>query len=90
MWVGLWARAPKEVYFGSRNGSIGRWDGTQWNQITPGVFFGRPVTAIAGPPGGCGMAVGFAEFQSLRPVMRRGLGPTGCMSSPMVPPTSWP
>jgi hypothetical protein len=90
VWVGLWARAPKEVYFGSRNGSIGRWDGTQWNQITPGVFLGRPVTAIAGPPGGCGMAVGFAEFQSLRPVMRRGLGPTGCMSSPMVPPTSWP
>jgi hypothetical protein len=90
VWVGLWARAPKEVYFGTRFGSIARWDGSQWNQITPGYAFGRPVIAITGPPTGCGMALGWPEYESLHAVLWRGMGPTGCLSSPMVAPTSWP
>lgn len=90
VWVGLWARAPKEVYFGTRFGSIARWDGSQWNQITPGYPLGRPVIAITGPPTGCGMALGWPEYESLHAVLWRGMGSTGCLSSPMVAPTSWP
>lgn len=90
VWYGLWARGPKEVYLGTRFGAIGRFDGTRWNQIGNGRPFGRPVVSISGPATGCGLAVNFAEAQSIQGVLSRGVGPTGCLSAPMVAPTAWP
>src|SRR5262249_26174916 len=87
---GLWVRGPREVYIGARDGRIGRFDGTGWNDMKSSAPFARPIIAISGPPGGCAMALAFTEFESLQPVLQRGVGPSGCLSSPFVPPTTWP
>jgi hypothetical protein len=87
--LGLWARNPKEVYLGGENGAIARWDGTNWREFTS-VRYRRRINAIAGAPGGCGLAVTEAETEGPAPTLWRGLGPSGCFTAPMTPPLTWP
>ena len=87
--LGLWGSAANDVYLGGDFGQIIRWNGTEWRQLRTGS--GHRVVGIAGVPGFGAIAVlqagtGFGSAGSIL----RGLGPTGGMSTPMIPPASWP
>ncbi|MBI3567112.1 MAG: hypothetical protein HY084_02760 [Gemmatimonadetes bacterium] len=86
--VGLWVRGPNEVYLGSENGGISRWDGTRWNEVDR-QNFRRRVVGISGA-GGCVLAVTEGQTDLPSPTLWRGLGPSGCFSAPFPTPSSWP
>ena len=88
--IGIWARGPKEVYIGSDYGQIGRWDGTQWREVTSYGYFMRRVIAITGASGGCAIALTEGQSDQSQPTLWRGIGPSGCLSAPMTPPSVWP
>lgn len=87
--LGLWARGPKELYMGGDNGQISRWDGTEWREVTLGEPYLRRIIAITGA-GGCAIAITEGQTDFVQPTVWRGIGPSGCQSSPMVGPTNWP
>jgi len=90
--TGLWAASAREVYFGSWYGKMLRGGGLSWGE-NPFAFPGNAGTlAIAGPPGGCALAIADPGRvgTSGTPSLLRGVGPTGCLSAPMTAPTSWP
>jgi hypothetical protein len=91
--VGLWGSGPKDVYVGTWLGQIYRWDGMQWSQMTtPQAQNGGSgrVVAITGYPGGCAIALIDGSIGSATPTLWRGVGPAGCLSSPMPSTTPWP
>jgi hypothetical protein len=92
--IGAWVAGPREIYVGTAfGGNIKRGPLFGWDQalgFEDGQFqnAGR-ITGVAGAPGGCGIAV--ADGSGLYgPILFRGVGPTGCNSSPFTPPSSWP
>jgi len=87
--IGLWVRGPNEAYLGADFGGIARWDGTAWNQMGSGRDFRRRVVGIAGA-GGCAFAITDGAGESPAPALWRGVGPTGCFSTPMTGPATWP
>jgi hypothetical protein len=89
--LGLWARGPKEVYIGSSFGSLGRYDGRNWNELTSSsTGLRHRLLSISGAPGGCALAVSESQTDGQSPTLLRGVGPTGCFSAPMSGPTIWP
>lgn len=87
--IGLWARGPKEVYLGSEYGMIARWDGTEWRELLPGGVPRRRLIAITGAADGCGIALTEGHSGAAQPTLWRGIGPSGCLSAPMTPPSVW-
>jgi hypothetical protein len=88
----LWAASAREIYYGSWFSRIVRGGVIGWEE-NPFSFAGSAaVMSIAGPPGGCALAVADPGRSptSGSPLLLRGVGPAGCLSSPMVAPTSWP
>jgi hypothetical protein len=88
--IGIWARGPKEVYLGSDYGRLARWDGQEWREMMPGGTPMRRIIAIAGAPSGCAIALTEAQSQLTQPTLWRGMGPSGCLPTPMTPPSFWP
>jgi hypothetical protein len=88
--LGLWVRGPKEVYMGGDNGIIVRYDGNEWRELVTGNAFRRRIIAITGGTGGCGLAITEGQTDLTLSTMWRGIGPNGCNSSPMTPPSVWP
>lgn len=88
--VGLWAKAPNEVYLGSEFRGITRWDGREWHRMTPDGEFPHRVMAIHGAPGGCALAVTESQSNTRAVTLYRGIGPSGCFASPMPALTAWP
>ncbi|MDP1890121.1 MAG: hypothetical protein Q8K55_04450 [Gemmatimonadaceae bacterium] len=88
--IGLWARGPKEVYLGSEYGMIARWDGTEWREVLPGNIPRRRLIAITGASDGCALALTEGQSGAAQPTLWRGIGPNGCLSAPMTPPSVWP
>jgi hypothetical protein len=89
--VGLWVRGPKEVYIGSQFGGIARYDGRNWNEIsTQTNALRHRLLSISGAPGGCALAVSESQSAGQGATMFRGVGPTGCFSTPMSSTTIWP
>ncbi len=86
--VGLWVRGPKEIYVGSDFGGISRYDGSRWQQMNNSYYL-RRVVGISGA-GGCALAVTEGQSDEPTPMLWRGVGSSGCFSSPMNPPASWP
>lgn len=91
--LGLWGTGPNEIYVGAPFGQIVRYDGFLWSETTTNNNGGLPrVVAITGFAGGCAIAV--TDGQNGGPIggstLMRGVGPSGCLSVPMTPPTSWP
>lgn len=86
--VGLWVRGPKEVYLGTENGTIARWDGTRWQEMDHQTYR-RRVIGISGV-GGCALAVTEAQSDVPSPTLWRGVGSSGCFSGPMNAPSAWP
>lgn len=86
--LGLWARSPKEVYFGGDFG-MARWDGTRWFEIRS-VDYPRRILAISGASGGCALAVTEGQTDLPSPTLWRGVGPSGCFVAPMAGPKNWP
>jgi hypothetical protein len=92
--LGLWGNGTKDLYVSTYFGQIYHYDGAFWSQMTlPGQgtnsFIGR-ITAISGYSGGCPIAVIDGQNGSISPTLLRGVGPTGCGSSPMPVTTPWP
>ena len=87
--VGLWARNAKEVYMTTAFGAIGRFDGALWFEPYSS-YFGHTFVGISGAAGGCALAVTEGQNDNRAPTLWRGIGPSGCFSLPMTPPSSWP
>ena len=90
--TGLWAASAREVYYGTWYGRIVRGGGPNWGE-NPLLYRGlASVLGIAGAPGGCALAVGDPgrSPSADAPNLLRGVGPTGCLSAPMIAPASWP
>jgi hypothetical protein len=88
----LWAASAREVYYGSWYGEILRGGPPGW-EPNPFAFPGIARTlGIAGAPGGCALAVSDPGNSPTptAPNLLRGVGPSGCLSSPMTAPISWP
>ena len=89
--LGLWVRNSREVYVGSSFGGIARFDGRNWNEITnQGLSMRHRLTGMSGASGGCALAVSESQSEGQAATMLRGIGPTGCFSSPMTGPSNWP
>ena len=86
--VGLWVRSPKEAYVGAENGTIARWDGAGWREMSH-PDYRRRVIGISGV-GSCVLAVTEGQSDLPSPTLWRGLGPSGCFSGPMTAPSTWP
>jgi hypothetical protein len=88
--TGLWAASAREVYYGGWYGAIFR-GGADWG-VNPLAFSGSAaVMAIAGPPGGCALAVADpGRSTNGSPNLLRGVGPSGCLSAAMSAPVNWP
>jgi hypothetical protein len=86
--LGLFVRSATEVYIGGDNG-ISRWDGKEWNEMRLG-FHRRRVLGISMAPQGCGFALMDGGNDLPAATLARGIGPSGCMSAPSPPVTSWP
>ena len=86
--VGLWVRGPKEAYVGAENGTIARWDGAGWREMSH-PDYRRRVIGISGV-GSCVLAVTEGQSDLPSPTLWRGLGPSGCFSGPMTAPSTWP
>lgn len=87
--VGLWVRSSKEAYLGGDAGIIVRWDGTRWQQMRDGFFFGRRVMSITGAAG-CALAIAEGQSDMPDPTLWRGVGSNGCFAAPMGTPSAWP
>jgi len=87
--IGLWARNANEVYMTTVYGAIGRYDGERWYEPYS-VFYGHQFVGISGAAGGCALAVTEAQNDNRASTLWRGIGPSGCFSSPMTAPSSWP
>lgn len=90
--TGLWAASAREVYYGTWYGRILRGGGPNWGE-NPLLFQGSAaLLGISGAPGGCALAVADPGRSPTAdaPTLLRGVGPTGCLSSPMTAPSSWP
>ncbi len=90
--TGLWAASAGEVYYGSWYGRIFRGGGPNWEE-NPFAFPGYAgLLGIAGPPGGCALAVADPGRSPTdgSPNLLRGVGPAGCLAAPMTAPASWP
>jgi len=88
----LWAASAREVYYGGWYGTIFRGGGPNWGE-NPFAFQGHAgALGIAGPPGGCALAVADPSRVDTNgsPILLRGVGPTGCLGAPMTAPASWP
>ncbi len=88
--LGMWGTGPNEVYVGTTFGEIARWDGLQWNDVNNQSQSGGRVVAISGYTGGCPIAILDVLESGYAPSFLRGVGPTGCGSSPMPVTTPWP
>ena len=90
--TGLWAASAREVYYGAWSGRILRGGGPDWGENPLAVQGSVRLLSIAGAPGGCALAVADPPYSSATdlPNLLRGVGPTGCLSTPMSPPASWP
>ncbi len=90
--LGLWGSGPNDVYVGSSFGTIYRWDGQEWNDMqTNSSQGGGRIVAISGAVGGCGVIGVIDALQSQYvPTFLRGVGPTGCLASPMPVNPIWP
>jgi hypothetical protein len=88
--IGIWARGPKEVYLGSDYGMIARWDGTEWREMLQPAPYLRRIIAITGAPDGCAIALTEGQSDLKRATLWRGIGPSGCLASPMGRPTGFP
>ncbi|MGH7620068.1 MAG: hypothetical protein ACREPM_22870 [Gemmatimonadaceae bacterium] len=91
--TGLWVIDPTETYLGTI-GSIRRGSSLSWDDMA-GPFFGIDtfvgrVVGIAGVARGCALAVTDGQTAPGGAMLLRGVGQSGCLSSPMTPPASWP
>lgn len=87
--VGMFARGPKEMYFTGGNGNVGRYDGIRVQGM--GLEgFRHTMVGLSGLTAGCAIGVTEAFSDTPVPTMWRGIGPTGCLLAPMVPPLTWP
>jgi hypothetical protein len=89
--VGLWAASAREAYYGVdrtilRGGEFG-WDESS---LTPQISVS--LLGIAGTSSGCALAIADPAYSPSigAPILMRGVGSTGCLSSPLTPPASWP
>jgi hypothetical protein len=87
--IGMWVRGPKEVYFTSGYGEVGRYDGTYWSNMGPRGYR-HTMMGVSGLTTGCALGVTETLTDPPSPTLWRGIGPTGCLSGPMPGPTSWP
>ena len=88
--MALWVRGPREIYLGGF-GSIARYDGTGWSEISSGRDRHRFMSIHgASGPNGCVLAVTEASYVMNGPTLWRGVGPSGCFSAPMIAPAAWP
>jgi hypothetical protein len=86
--LGLYVRSDRELYLGADGGSIGKFNGFEWqNEFVP---FRRRTVGISGVASGCTLAITESQTLSTAPALWRGEGGHGCFSNPMAPPTSWP
>jgi hypothetical protein len=90
--VGLWAANTGEVYYGSFDLTIMRGSGTFWGATPLATREALYVSAIAGVAHGCALAITDAINRNGggAPHLLRGVGASGCLATPMSPPTSWP
>jgi hypothetical protein len=92
--MGMWGTGPKEVYVGTWYGRVQRGESTNWGEMaSPSEPFNNGVgriVGIGGTPGGCAIAVTDGQTGFGAPVLLRGVGPTGCLGSPMTAPATWP
>ena len=88
--VALWARGPREVYLSNEFGTIARYDGSGWIDISEGRYRHR-MMAIHGAagPAGCTLGVTEVNYVLTGPTLWRGVGPSGCFSAPMQGPAAW-
>lgn len=89
--LALWARTPREVYLSNLFGTIYRYDGNGWVDLTSDRY-SHQLMSMHGTTGPGGCALGVTEAQSIvnGPTLWRGIGPTGCFSAPMGAPVRWP
>ena len=91
--LGLFGFSSTEVYAANSNGGIQKFDGTFWNGTQTdnnSNFGGGRVVAISGYAGGCGIAVLDVLTSNNTATLLRGVGPNGCLLSPMSTTTPWP
>jgi hypothetical protein len=89
--LALYARGPREVYAAGQFGSIVRYDGTGWIEVSFGAsrhgFNAMHGISLAG---GCTLAITEANFAQTGPTLFRGVGPAGCFGATAGAPTIWP
>ena len=89
--LALWARAPREVYLSNSFGSIYRYDGTGWIELTSDRYRHQMMSMHGTTgPGGCALGVSEAQYVRNGPTLWRGIGSTGCFNAPMGAPARWP
>ena len=89
--LGLFGFGPNEVYFASPYGNIRRWDGLFESDVTStSENGGGRIVAISGYVGGCGIALIDGLVSGYASTFLRGVGPAGCLASPMPMATPWP
>jgi hypothetical protein len=89
--LGLWARGPKEVYLATQFGGIYRYDGNRWREMTnSNGLGGHRILSLSGASSGCALYVTESQTDAPQPTLGRGVGSTGCFSTPMSGPTVWP
>ena len=88
---GLYVRGPREVYIGGLFGTLVRYDGSGWIVVSEGRYR-HAVMGMHGTSSGSSCALAITESDYILPeaTLYRGLGSTGCFTSPMVAPSSWP
>ena len=87
--VGILARGPKEMYFTSNDGNVDRWNGSRWSNMNLSGFR-HAMMGISGIKPDCALGVTETLSDAASPSLYRGVGPSGCLLSPMTPPSSWP
>jgi hypothetical protein len=85
----LWGASSKEIYAGTLYGSINRGSGSFWGEMDGPFNQGTHLVGIAGSAGGCALAVSDGYGLS-GPLLLRGFGPNGCLSSATTGPSSLP
>jgi hypothetical protein len=87
--MALWVRSAREIYVGSQYGEVVRYDGTGWSSLVNSGFRHR-IMGFNGAANGCALVVTEGQFDNPAPTMYRGVSPSGCFSTPMPAPSSWP
>jgi hypothetical protein len=92
--TGLWSVDPSEAYLGTLfrgilRGPLLSWEGMAgpFNDIDS--YVGR-VVGLAGVARSCALAITDGQTAPGGAMLLRGVGPSGCLNSPMTGPAAWP